>query len=314
MKALSRGQKIVLIVLAVLNVVVIAGLGSIVVRSMRALLPTPIIQPTLTPTALNRPLEVPTWTPTPETTIQPTLPPRATNTATPTATPFPTHTPTPTSTPRPRPTAGPVPLDNANFDNIMPNRIPGWQWYAYVNYKSGETDPQNSYAEPLFTAADDPVRQVSGPTLKVETVRWLKFRTWVHQTVTVTAGSAVQFSIKVNAFSSIDRLIVKAGVDPTGQPHCDNVRWGETWSINQDDGIITLTSPRVVVAPGEDKNTPTPTATPDPREQETLTPEPEEETELIGKVTICFYAEPAYPHINNAAFFDQAQLIATPPR
>jgi len=34
----------------------------------------------------------------------------------------------------------------------------------------------------------------------------------------------------------------------------------------------------------------------------------------LGKVTICFYAEPAYPHINNAAFFDQAQLIAVPPR
>jgi hypothetical protein len=196
----------------------------------------------------------------------------------------------------------------------MPNRIPGWQWYAYVNYKSGEADPQNSFAEPMFTTADDPVRQISGSTLKVETTRWLKFRTWVHQTVTVTAGSTVQFSIRANAFSSLDRLIVKAGVDPTGQPHCDNVRWGETLRINQDDGIVTLTSPRVVVAPWEDKVTPTPTATPDPLERETPEPVAEEETELLGKVTICFYAEPAYPHINNAAFFDQAQLNATPPR
>ena len=316
MKAFSRGQKIVLIVLAVLDVVVIVGLGSIVVSSMRALgrapLPTPIIQ--LTPTALSKPLEVPTWTPTAEPTARPTLPPRATNTATPTFTPFPTHTPTPTSTPRPQPTAGPVPLDNANFNNIMPNRIPGWEWYGYVNYQSGETDPQNSFAEPMFTAADDPARQISGSTLKVETVRWLKFRTWVHQTVTVTAGSTVQFSIKATAFSSLDRLIVKAGVDPTGQPHCDNVRWGETLRINQDDGIVTLTSPRVVVAPWEDKSAPTPTATPDPLERETPEAVPEEETEILGKVTICFYAEPAYPHINNAAFFDQAVLFATPPR
>lgn len=313
MKSFSRRQKIILIVFAILDMVVIAGLGSIVIRSMRAPLPTPIIQPT--PTALMTPVGVATWTPTPESTAQPTLPPRATNTATPTATPFPTRTPTPTSTPRPLPTAGPVPLDNADFDYIMPNRISGWNWYAYVNYKSGEADPQNSFAEPVFTAADDPVRQISGSTLKVETVRWLKFRTWVHQTVTVTAGSTVQFSIKVNAFSSVDRLIVKAGVDPTGQPHCDNAQWGETWRINQDDGTVTLTSPRVVVAPLEDKSTPTPTATPDPLERETPAPvTPGEETEIPGKVTICFYAEPAYPHINNAAFFDQAQLIAVPPR
>ena len=314
MKTLSRGQKIILIVLAILDISVIVGLGSIVIRSMRAPLPT-AISPTSTPTAVSASAGIPTWTPTAEPTARPTLPPRATNTATPTTTPFPTHTPTPTSTPRPLPTAGPVPLDNADFDYIMPNRIPGWEWYAYVNYRSGESDPQNSFAEPVFTDADDPVRRINGSTLKVETVRWLKFRTWVHQTVTVTAGSTVQFSIKVNAFSSTDRLIVKAGVDPTGQPHCDDVRWGETWRINQDDGVVTLTSPRVIVAAMEDKNTPTPTITPDPLERETPAPEiPEEETEILGQVTICFYAEPAYPHINNAAFFDQAQLIAIPPR
>ena len=314
MKTLSRGQKIILIVLAILDISVIVGLGSIVIRSMRAPLPA-AISPTSTPTAVSASAGIPTWTPTAEPTARPTLPPRATNTATPTTTPFPTHTPTPTSTPRPLPTAGPVPLDNADFDYIMPNRIPGWEWYAYVNYRSGESDPQNSFAEPVFTDADDPVRRINGSTLKVETVRWLKFRTWVHQTVTVTAGSTVQFSIKVNAFSSTDRLIVKAGVDPTGQPHCDDVRWGETWRINQDDGVVTLTSPRVIVAAMEDKNTPTPTITPDPLERETPAPEiPEEETEILGQVTICFYAEPAYPHINNAAFFDQAQLIAIPPR
>jgi hypothetical protein len=314
MKTLSRGQKTILIVLALLNVIVIAGLGSIVIRSLRAPLPANV-NPTATPNAINTPEPITTWTPTSEPTARPTLLPRVTNTATPTATPFPTPTPTLTATPRPVPTAGPVFIENADFDFILPNRIPGWQWYAYVNYLAGESDPQNSFAEPVFTAADDSVRQINGSTLKVETIRWLKFRTWVHQTVTVTAGSTVQFSIKANAFSSTDRLMVKAGVDPTGQPHCDNVRWGETASINQDDGIVTLRSPRVVVDAIANANTPTPTATPDPRERETPAPvTTEEETEIFGQVTICFYAEPKYPHINNAAFFDQAQLIAVPPR
>lgn len=318
MKKFSRNQKLILLILGILNVCVIVGLGSIVFSSMRRLsalqqpMPT---SPMPTHTVVSTPDDVLRWTPTTEPTAPPTLLPRATNTPTPTPTPRPTHTPTPTATPTLRPTPIPVSLANPEFDNIMPNRIPGWDWYAYVNYKSGETDPQNSFAEPLFTAADDPVRRINGSTLKVETIRWLKFRTWVHQTVTVTAGSSVQFSIKANAYSSLDRLIVKAGIDPTGQPHCDNIRWGEARSINQDDGIVTLMSPRVVVTAPQDRSTPTPTATPDPREGDTSAPEePEEEPVMLGQVTVCFYAEPAYPHINNAAFFDQANLTVTPPR
>jgi len=208
--------------------------------------------------------------------------------------------------------AGPIPLEGAEFDYVLPNRIPGWTWYAYVNYKGGDFDPQNSFAEPVFTAADDPVRQIHGATLKVETIRWLKFRTWVYQTVTVTVGSTVQFSIKAQAFSSLDRLIVKAGIDPTGQPHCDNAKWGDPQQINQDSGIVTLVSPKVVVA--APPVTVTPTATPDPRERETPASTAEVPTAPLGRVTVCFYAEPTYPHINNAAFFDQAELIAIPPR
>ncbi|HOU15425.1 MAG TPA: hypothetical protein PKZ84_20145 [Anaerolineae bacterium] len=316
MKTLSRGQKIVLIVLAVLDFVVIAGLGAIVISSMRAPLPTPLPQPTATTAAT--PVERPTWTPTLAPTAHPTLPPRATNTATPTARPTstPTETPTPTATPTPKLMTGPIPLDGADFDYVLPNRIPGWKWYAYVNYIKGEADPQNSFAEPVFTAADDPVRRIHGATLKVETIRWLRFRAWVYQTVTVTVGSTVQFSIKAQAFSSLDRLIVKAGIDPTGQPHCDNIRWGDAQYINQDNGIITLMSPKVVVAAPTGGPTPTATATPDPLERETPRPEATaaQETETLGHVTVCFYAEPSYPHINNAAFFDQAELIAIPSR
>ena len=310
MQSLSRGQKTILVILAILDFTVIAGLGGIVISSMRAPLPIPHPQPTATPA--NTPVEGPTWTPTVPPTARPTVPPHPTNSPTPTATPIPTQTPTPTATPSPPPTAGPIPLDGADFDFVLPNRIPGWKWYAYVNYIGGEADPQNSFAEPIFTAADDPARKINGATLKVETIRWLRFRTWVHQTVTVTVGSTVQFSIKANAFSSLDHLIVKAGIDPTGQPHCDDAKWGEAQWINQEDGIITLISPKAIVSAPTIE--PTATATIDPRERETPSVEEEVETEILGNVTVCFYAEPSYPHINNAAFFDQAELIAIPPR
>ena len=38
-------------------------------------------------------------------------------------------------------------------------------------------------------------------------------------------------------------------------------------------------------------------------------PEDQIPTKLV-RVTVCIYAEPTYPHVNNAAFFDQAELIA----
>jgi hypothetical protein len=174
-------------------------------------------------------------------------------------------------------------LVNADFDMLMPNRIPGWQWDAYVNYQPGdEYDPQESFAEPLFEAADDPVRRINGSTLKIETIRWLKYQAWVYQTVSVTTGSSVYFQVKANAYSSIDDIIMGAGVDPRGGEGCDGAEWNRV-TINQDDGVVTITSPRVTV-----------------REK--------------GAVTACLYAEPRYPDVNNAAFFDQAELIASPPR
>ncbi len=79
-------------------------------------------------------------------------------------------------------------------------------------------------------------------------MRWLKFRTWVHQTVTATVGSRVTFRIKAGAFSSLDTLIVKAGIDATGAGNCNSARWGNEMRINQTSGTVTLTSPTVVVA------------------------------------------------------------------
>ncbi|MGC9467907.1 MAG: hypothetical protein ACP5HS_04910 [Anaerolineae bacterium] len=296
MNSLSQMQKIILIVLAVLDVVVIGGMALVVVTSSRAparAAGTPM------PDAGAPNTAVPTWTPTPTHTPKPTLPARLTNTPTPTSTPYPTATPTSTPT---RVPAKPVTLEGAEFDYVLPNRIPGWDWDAYVNYRPGdEYVPETSYAEPVFTAADDPARRINGSTLKVETIRWLKFRTWVHQTVTLTAGSEVYFQIKAKAFSSLDSLIVKAGIDPTGAENCYGARWGDEIRVNQDSGTVTLTSPRVTVrAAGSSTEE---------------TDEAEEANEpAIGSVTLCFFAEPVYPHVNNAAFFDQAQLVVKPPR
>lgn len=301
MGTLSRTQKIILLVLAFLDFAVIGGLAAIVLTSSRMPAqapPTPTARPT------NR--LVATWTPRPTETPRPTLPARLTSTPTPTGTPVPTRTPTETPTPRP---PEPVTLNGADFDFIMPNRIPGWQWDAYVNYKDGDAySTETSYAEPLFTAADDPAREINGRTLKVETIRWLKYRAWVHQTVTVTAGSRVTFQIRAKAFSSLDRLIVKAGVDPTGAEHCYDAIWGSEARINQDDGTVLLSSPQVIVRP-------IPDATADAEDEDADESETDTAPETAeGRVTLCFFAEPVYPHINNAAFFDRAELIVSSPR
>jgi hypothetical protein len=238
----------------------------------------------------------PTWTPTLTPTTAPTLPPRETNTPTVTPTLLPTYTPTPTSTPSP-PKA--IPLNGADFDFLLPNRIPGWKWYAFVNYRSGDDyNPDSSFAEPLFSAADDPLRQINSTTLKVETMRWLKFRVWVHQSVTVTAGSTVSFRIKAKAFSSLDSLIVKAGIDPQGADNCNNARWGKEMQINQDSGVVILTSPQVIA----------------PSTEVADADDDDKEGSDLSRITVCFFAEPKFPHVNNAAFFDQAELIVTPPR
>lgn len=272
---MTQGQKLILLIFAVLVVLVLAAMGFTVWRTMQQ--PVVVVTPLTLVVAEVRATPIPTWTPTPIGTAAPTLLPPPTRTPVPTRTPFPTPTATPTPTPKP------VELVNGEFDLIMPNRIPGWEWGADINYTPGGAyDPHNSYAEPMFSAADDPARRINGSTLKIETIRWLKFRAWVYQTVTATTGSTVYFQVKANAYSSIDKLRLRAGVDAQGSAGCSNARWGEV-SINQDNGVVTITSPRVVVGPA-------------------------------GRVTVCLYAEPLYPDVNNAAFFDQAVLVVAPPR
>lgn len=318
---LTRKQKLILLVLAILDFAVICGLVGLVVNELqRPVAPLPTYTPS--PAPIDTPEVAPTWTPTITPTPRPTLPAQPTRTPTPTSTPRPTETPTQTPTPVP---LKPVTLEGPDFDFVMPNRIPGWDWDAYVNYRSGEDfDPENSYAEPLFTRADDPARQIDGATLKVETQRWLKFRTWVHQTITAPVGSEVTFEIKAKAFSSIDSLIVKAGIDPTGAENCFRAEWGPEMRINQDSGTVTLVSPSIIVeeAVAEEEEEVTPTPMPHGEEPEEEG-EGEEEGEAdeeppppqiqYGKVTVCFFAEPVLPHVNNAAFFDQARLTVKRP-
>jgi hypothetical protein len=290
MGSLTRTQKIVLIAFVVLDIAIIAGLAGIIITSVRnAAKPASVVVVTATRSNAVQPTWTPTWTPT----TAPTLVPRPTNTPTITPTTLPTYTPSPTATPSP---PKPVPLTGSEFDFLLPNRIPGWQWYAFVNYKAGdEYEPDTSYAEPVFTAADDPLRHINGTTLQVETIRWLKFKTWVHQSVTVTTGSSVVFRIKAKAFSSVDRLIVKAGIDPKGNDNCNNALWGKENHIDQQSGVVTLTSPQIIAS--------------------SITENDEEGTvQNLSRITVCFYAEPKYPHVNNAAFFDQAELIVAPPR
>ncbi len=311
---LTRRQKLVLLVLAILDFVVICGLVGLVVNELQRPVAPP---PTPTPAPTDTPDVAPTWTPTITPTPRPTLPAQPTRTPTPTSTPRSTETPTPTPTPAP---LKPVTLEGAEFDFVMPNRIPGWEWDAYINYKPGDDfNPENSYAEPLFTAADDPVRQINGATLKVETQRWLKFRTWVHQTVTAPVGSEVTFEIKAQAFSSIDSLIVKAGIDLTGAEDCFHAEWGQEMRINQDSGTVTLVSPSLIVleTTAEEEATATPTPLPHGEESEEDMEDEEDgppaSQPRYGKVTVCFFAEPVLPHVNNAAFFDQAKLTVERP-
>lgn len=297
----TRSQIIILTVLGLFTCLAVLGVGGFIVASLLPLAAeTPA--PTLTETPARSAEGLPTWTPT--ITPSPTATPPPRFTSTPTATPTPHFTATPTQTPTPAPTSTPIPIviQNPDFDGLQPNRIPGWDWYAFVNYRPGdEYSPENSFAEPYFAAADDAARQINGSTLKIETERWLSFRTWVHQTITVSAGSNLSFQIKAAAYSSLDRLIVNAGIDPTGQNHCRNVQWGNELQINQSDGIVLLASPRVSVPP-----IPADPATEEDNAEESVDRPPPPN---LGRVTICFFAEPTYPHVNNAVFFDQAELI-----
>jgi hypothetical protein len=278
---MSRKQRLILAALALIDAIVLCAMAAVIGRDLISLssppasIPTPTAspQPTVTP--------LPTWTPTLSPTPQPTRPEL---TSTPTGTPTGTPTPWPTFTPTP-PTPTPRPLENSTFEGIQENFIPGWQTGAFVNWTTGdEFDPGSSYAAPRFHQADDPRQWIDGATLQIDTVDWVKLRAWVFQTVDVGPESRVQFKVRAMGFvkNTISGYILKAGVDPEGREGCDAAQWGDERVANQNDGVVELFSPEVVVGGA-------------------------------GQVTICMFAEPQYAHAYHAAFFDDAELIVLPP-
>jgi len=191
--------------------------------------------------------------------------------------------PTFTSTPTPTVTAQPVVLQNADFEDIAFDFVPGWELAAVVNWQPGDDfNPDTSYARPEFKSADDPRRVIRGSTLQIQTFQWVKFKVTLYQTVEVPPGSRVQFQIYANGFSNVGGIQVRAGLDPHGGVACQEGVWSEMLIIDQNSGVVTLSSPQAVAGPD-------------------------------GRVTVCFFAEPQYAAIHNAAFFDEAVLTVQSP-
>jgi hypothetical protein len=179
---------------------------------------------------------------------------------------------------------------NGDFGDILHDRVPGWEVVAEVNWQPGQDfSAESSYGRPEFRYADDARRVIRGDTLQIQTYQWVKFKVTLYQTVEVPPGSRVRFQIYAGGFSSDESgavtggIQVRAGVDPNGGTACQNGLWGPQVLVNQQDQVATqLRSPEAVVGPG-------------------------------GEVTVCFFAEPQFAVIHNAAFFDIAELVIEPP-
>lgn len=281
---MSRKQWFIVAGLALTNMVVLGAMAVVVIRSLAHPAEVP---PSPNPTVLPQPTatSVPTWTPTSSPTPQPSHTSRPTNTPSPTSTHRPTATPTDTPTLPPIPTPAPVPLENPTFEDISRDSIPGWEIGGFVNWVPGnEFDPATSYASPRFHQADDLRQWISGPTLQIDTEPWVKLQAWVFQTVAVEPGSHVQFQVRAFGFvkDTGGGYIFKVGVDPDGREGCEVAQWGDEQIVNQEDGVIVLTSPEAVV--GE-----------------------------AGQVTVCAFAETQFAQVYHAAFFDDALLTKLPP-
>jgi hypothetical protein len=274
---MTRKQWLVIVLLGLADCVVLGGLIFAVTQTSRLIGTPSAVGPSPTPSPTATPALPPTWTPTPTFTPAPTPTPRPTPTPappTPTSTPFPTLTPTPIPPPE---------LVNGTFDQITPAEVPGWTVSAVANWSAGQPyDPENSYAYPKFKYADDPVRFITGNTLQIEsTDQYAKFQVTLYQVVNVPAGTQVQFEIKAKGYADEGGIQMRAGIDPNGGAACERGQWSATQSINQNNGLVVLRSPRVRVGTG-------------------------------GRVTVCFSARPDWAVPHKAAFFDDARLLVFP--
>lgn len=197
--------------------------------------------------------------------------------------------PTPITTPTPTQTATPtllapntmLPLQNPRFERVQENVIPGWRWWAADNYPDEEYDPQESFDTPFFSQTSDPARVINGATLQIEATAFVNCRVHVFQIVSVLPSVTVRFQAAAKAFSNVGGIKLAAGIDPDGGPDCSQARWGDELTIDQSSGTVQLVAPIVVV--GRD-----------------------------GQVTVCLRAENILPARSNAAYFDDAALIANP--
>jgi hypothetical protein len=170
-------------------------------------------------------------------------------------------------------------LQNPGFEDVSDDGIPGWSWWAEDNFEpAGEYDPDSSFDTPLFKQADDPLRRISGPTLQVDAVQYLKFKVHIFQTVVVSPTTRVDFRVSAGAFAELGVIWISAGLDPDGGPDCADANWSEPVALDQAQGVRTIAAPRVKA--GKD-----------------------------GQVTVCLSAETLYSAVSNAAFFDDAELI-----
>jgi serine/threonine protein kinase len=192
-----------------------------------------------------------------------------------------TRTPIPEPTPTPLGPNTVLRLENPGFVNVQESFIPGWQWWAEDNYRSPDDDPATSFDTPFFTQAPDPARMINGPTLQVEATAFVNFRVHVFQTTSAPPAVTVRFQASARAFSNSGGINLAAGVDPDGGPDCSQARWGDELTIDQSWGTVQLFAPDVAVGKG-------------------------------GRVTVCLWAENVNPGRSNAAYFDNAALIANP--
>ena len=276
---MSRTKWLVVAALALADAIVLGTLAIVVIRFMTYSPPAPASVPTPIPPLQPSATLPPTWTPAPSPTPEPTRTPR------PTGTPAETPTPWPTPIPTLPPTPAPVVLENPTFEGVLENSIPGWRTGAFVNWAPGDDfDPASSYAAPRFHQADDARQWIDGPTLQVDTVPWVKLRAWVFQTVVVQPGSRVRFRVRAMGFvkDTAGGYILKAGVNPDGGEGCEAAQWGSEQIVNQEDGVVALVSPEVVVG-------------------------------QVGGVTVCMFAETQFAQVYHAAFFDDAELTVRPP-
>ncbi len=276
---MTRKQWLVIVVLGLTDCLVLGCLVAVMAFAPR--LATSHAVPTMS-------ASMPVATPTRGVMLQPTWTPTPTFTPVPVPTPLPTSTPAPTPTPlvipTPSPTTAPLLLENADFEDILPDSVPGWELEAVVNWQPGDDfDPDASYTFPIFKPADDPPRFIDGSTLQIESGhQYVKFQVVLFQVAEVAPGSQVQFEIKAKGFSSEGGIMMRVGIDPNGGAACADGEWSEMELVDQGRGLVVLRSPVVAVG-------------------------------ARGRVTVCMFAEPQYAVASKAAFFDDARLLVASP-